>query len=355
MICRSLKRKMKKIVSGVLFLTVSSCCDFGRSNDPRVVVVPPGPEDVVLLNPVGRDALLVSCDDRRSPFQHSGSLVEVDVVTNDVRVLHRPDETSSFHPQGLALGEDLYVINHPAKGLSEVLRFGFMDDGTLSPKGVVGEKSFVRCCPSLANDLVVLPDGDLLLTSSSLLCGTKDGILRYDRAADHWSMFDGNPPGRFPNGIHVHREHVYVSFSMSKDVYRYRWRGPDPVSSVELVATGVHGGDNFGGILGSKDRFLLSSHRSNIAFGIHRFIRPFCATNSFWEFDVTKKSKRRVVLEDGGRFPVSSASVAVRTRDSLWIGQVFEPCLLRIPATELSESEVHPWDGAFVPSSRRDE
>jgi hypothetical protein len=37
------------------------------------------------------------------------------------------------------------------------------------------------------------------------------------------------------------------------------------------------------------------------------------------------------VLKDGRQYPVNCASVAVMANGNLWLGQVFEPYLLKVP------------------------
>lgn len=330
-------RDMAHFLVLLLALSTSSCCNLGlQEKDFEGITrlpVPAGPEDLAMHNHKGRARFIVSCDDRRKEGGR-GVLVAIDPETAEVTTLFNPPQSVSFHPHGISLGKYLYVVSHHSDTLTEIYTFRFGRRGNLilndPPIPLPIGKGTVS--PGVPNDLAVLPNGDLILTSPGLF---KDRILLFSQTRKQWQVFDDNPPGLFPNGIWVHENWAYIAFSISKNIYRYNLSLPAPAAQPEFVACSIAGADNFGAVDRDPDSLLLVSHRSNLCFLASSLTPAICSSNSIWQLDLNTGALTEIVRNNRRSYPINSASVAVQYKNHLWLGQVFGKNLLRIDTATL--------------------
>ncbi len=326
---------MKKLLTllsfGLLTLIVSSCCNFQpQEGDIRV---PLGPEDIALHRSQSAEVtLLASCGGRRSKSSAAGAIVEIHPETLSSRIVYQGSQESPFFPQGLSVtGDKLFVINHATQDRSEVLELSRNRQGDFRLTDNLAFEALDRLSKGTPNDLAVLPNGDILLTSPHPLSSQCDRILRYRRSTGTWEDFDSSPKGRFPNGIWVHEDYVYVSFTMSKNVYRYQWSHQSPKKTEKPVFKNLKGADNFGAIAGEPKKVLLTSHRSLGAFLLSKRFPRLCAPVHIWELDLELEDSKEVLPAPKSQFRVNSGSVAVNAGNDLFIGQVYGPSVVRVP------------------------
>ena len=299
------------------------------TNNPAItkVGVPAGPEDIVVDRLGGRNRLIVSCRSLRKCYGRQGSLVTLDLNKRnpEYKRLLCKWRGVALQPHGLALsGDRLYVLNHQPKECWEVLVFRLDDSGALVEGRSLGGSPLKGAEGSNGNDLTVPRNGNLVMTMPSLLRNSKSRILHYPGAGDVWSVLDRNPPGRYPNGAWADRNAVLVS--SAGGVHRYENGG-----SPREVVPKAGAGDNFGEIEGKPREILLTSHQSQLRYGLNSIFPCWRSPSHLTRIHLDSGESNRVVLKDGSQYPINCASVAVVASGNLWLGQVFEPYLLKVP------------------------
>lgn len=350
----------------------------------------PGPEDLVLVP--GEDAVLVSSQDRRAESRPEGAIWYVPLDPADparhprrLKLRGRHDECS-FHPHGIDLVETaggrtlLYVINHHEPGDNGVTKGCFELPPKAKPRTLVtsvevyeyraGEIFFLQRLADPAvltggNDLVAQRNGDLWVTNppSSPVAQIIDfqswprfgfapsKLVRFD--CDPGSNDDGRCTGiwkevelpfeeplRYVNGIEVREDDPRLLFLAStggRRIHVARIAGDGELEDAgELCLGGMP--DN---LAWDGDALLIAAHPYARRFTQHARspgtpspskvyrLKPDSAWSCHACVDHERpKGQGGLVFRDaGGR--VSAGSVAVRTRNDLVLGQVFEPAVIR--------------------------
>jgi len=295
----------------------------------------PGPEDVVLDGA----RLLVSSEDRRQPGPDSGAIFGVDLATHEVEELPRigDPEGLSFHPHGIDLvtGDDgvkrLYVISHRREGEGA-------DHAVVVYEVLPNGLSFLELLedPHLTspNDLAALPDGGIYVTNdradadswNEAVFALKKATVAYCDADRQWSV--GAARLAMPNGIAIDGEHVIVALTRENAVIRFR-RGDDgALVEREHLAT-LKGPDN---LTVDGREVLVATHEKMAKFMAHYRNPARRSPTRVYRISLDDGVVRRVYDDDGGT--ISAASVAVPHAGALYLGQVFEPFVLKVSEGE---------------------
>lgn len=324
----------------------------------------PGPEDLEVDTRVpSAPRLLISSQDRRPEPLPQGAIFSL--AAGDDRPRRLPllgRDGCSFHPHGISLvvGDGtsyLYVINHhdaadirPTAGCLA----GAGDVAKVSSVEVFRvESDALHFLTRLAdpekvtnpNDLVALPDGTVWVTNpaDSRLGQVWEGFLGRNHGSRLVSFDCSQSPGRpgclgtwtagpqfgaYLNGIAERNggAELFVASTAENRIYQL-----DSATGALRVLAEVAGPDNLSWESDRRDRLLVAGHPDLRKFLQHRASARTPSPSQITEIDLATGGEQ-VYGDDGGR--ISTASVAVRLRDSWLLGQVFEPFVLRCRAAE---------------------
>lgn len=297
-----------------------------------------GPEDMDLDEKAG--LLYISSSDRWSLFKGDPTHDGIWVLNADSSGMPRRmanNYPGEFHPHGISfLREDtityLFVINHNSTG-------NFVESFRIQGDSLIYLHSYSHlsmCCP---NDLVAVTPEQFYVTNDH---GTKGGFKRtmedYGRLPYSSVLyFDGGNVTtavdglRYGNGININADgsKVYVATTTGRTLFTY---DRDKISG-QLTEVGKinlkTGLDNID--IDADGSLWIAAHPKLLAFVSHAK-------------DSTKKSPSqviRLVPKPGNEYQVdellmddgtilSGSSIAVRYKNQLFVGGVFQPRILRI-------------------------
>jgi hypothetical protein len=305
---------------------------------------PIGAEDMTIDRE--RGLAFIGADPRRSYLLtgdqsggHNGAIWTLDLNRPDaIPILLPHDLVGAFHPHGISLhinavGERrLYVINHQATTRHSIDVFLVQSDRTLRLERQFGFPELIS-----PNDLLVLQDGTFFVTNDH---GSPRHTL-LEKVEDYlgipWSnvvFFDGERAHvvvdglRMANGIAMtpDERELYVAETTARRVSRFV-RGNSPLSWTKVESLDIGSGpDNLE--WDQQGRLLTGAHPRLFDFLAHmkdeqehspsEVIRMQFGTHGLVE---------RLYANDGAE--ISGSSVAVEQGDTLLIGSVFEPQMLR--------------------------
>lgn len=296
-----------------------------------------GPGPHTLLPIPGRQHLLISSHDRRR-FERQGNIYEYDAVNGHMRAVPRAGEPPGleFRPHHMDVRENngttlLYVINHddktPNSRRHSILVYA-LEAGKLSFRQQL--KSPLLSSP---NHLSLTPEGDIYVSndrrdgSSSLellLRQRKATIVHYRTGAGWRIVAEGLS---FPNGIKATTRHVLVSKTFGNAILEYPRQSdgslgnPRTVLSLPLL-DGLNDSTRPG-------HYTVVSHASLMDFLRHQRDGQHPSASTVHEVNIAS-GQSRILFNDSGRL-ISGISAAVHLGNALFLGQSFEPFLLRCP------------------------
>jgi sugar lactone lactonase YvrE len=290
----------------------------------------PGPEDLVLD---GADRLLVSSQDRRTTPAPPGAVFALHMSTGLVSEMHRDGEPAGLvlHPHGMDLvrSDDgalrLYVISH-------------RPEGEEPPHAIVvyrveGERLAFEALledPLLAspNDLAALPDGQLYVGNdksagggmSEVILGLKRSTLVHFDGRGTWKVVAEGLA--YCNGVAVVDDRVIVAATRENAIYAFERLGDGSLADRTRLAR-VTAPDNF--FVAGADLFV-AAHPRPMAFVAHaRKGKP--SPSHVYRLNLDTQELQLLFADDGAG--ISASSTAIWLDQTLWIGQVFGPFVLR--------------------------
>lgn len=265
-----------------------------------------GPEDFVVDWPdtFENPRLLVACDERRKG-ETPGEIWEVDFENKTSRKLEIvfKDTGVNFHPHGIdKYGDYLFVISHNGKK-EEFYRFIIEADrlieDTVFTEGIIGQ----------GNDIFAVGENEFYYSDFKALGGSVVHYFEgeYEKVIKHL---------KYPNGIYVIRDDIYVSTTLQNKVFKYDLLEG---GKKEVIAR-VKGGDNlmYDGI------YLYTT--SHPKFG--KFIQHARHPGKISPSVVYRIGGEEEVIYSNPGEEISAASVALQYEGYFFIGQVIENFIL---------------------------
>lgn len=324
-----------KIISRLIIIAsafLSACTGLPPAPPSQCEQIPgiPGPEDFVVDHNTTGDRLIVSSHDRRS-WRPGGIYALSLSARHEIVEMRRENEPEGFElrPHGMDMKtingqRRLYVITHGVEQngsdhsvvvytvTGNVLRFERMISDPLlaSPNdlALLDNGSFYTSIDSVTRGSMI----DLLLSLKSgriVYCSPGSACtIAYDKIA-------------FPNGVIALGSYLYATASLENRLIRFRIREDHTLESPETLAE-IPVGDN---LMQTEAGLLTTSHPSGLSFLRHARDAGNHAPSVVYRYN---NGTLRALLADDGR-RISAASVAYMHDDTLYIGQVFDPFLLR--------------------------
>lgn len=310
--------------------------------DPRLdaaactrVATPPGPHSLLPLPDSSQ--LLISAHDRRH-FERAGDLHVYDSPLGQVRRLPRSGEPAGLvlrphHMDIVRRGKDtlLYLINHdedtPNGKRHSVLVYA------VEPGRLVFRRRLTDPLLSSPNHLSVAPDGDLYVSNdrrdgSSVLelalRQHKANLVHY-REGRGWRLAAEGLS--FPNGVKAEAERVMAVTTFGNALLAWQRLPDGSLARKERVLSlpaldGLNPGPDPG-------TWLAVSHGPLLDFLRHKSSSAHPSRATVYLLNPSTRSFQPFFTDDGRR--ISAMSNAVLFRQALYIGQSFDPFILRCP------------------------
>ncbi|MFH0755900.1 MAG: hypothetical protein V2B15_01260 [Bacteroidota bacterium] len=328
-------------MKGFIFFMVSSLSALGIHGCQRIpegngfitrrIEVGPGPEDMVLDSLQGLPRLLISCTGRRELQQPYGEIESLDLVTGRRKVLSRQNEPAGlkFRPHGIFLDDSLlYVISHEEEPDHHPILIYRVSGDTLE---------FMEWIQTPAqhspNALVAGPGGEIYFVNDSGKRGSlaekilklrRASLVRLTRGTDNqWeSQIIASNLG-YPAGINRIGNQIYAGDAILHRIHIFNItsQGVVPGSPIR----GLKGNDN---IRIHNGRILTPGHINALRFIRHAKDPRKLSPVEVFLADPQTGDVRSIYMTDGSE--ISAGSTAILFDGYLYIGQVFDPYILKI-------------------------
>ena len=306
----------------------------------------PGPEDLALDTFENRHRVILSTAVRRTQkgLPRAGGRIQYLPVPGDtVYTFSITGYMDSIYPHGIDLArwDDtlyLFVISHNAtvKDPSDfnrhlILQFRVTDDHLIWKH--TWESPFLKA----PNDLFVTDDGRIYVSNYlkristfqtlwSALFRFRTGSIVYYLPGEGWNKL----PGRYgyPNGVYVSRQHLYVAEGTRKRVLRFNLDAaghpqPAPVTSPKMFLFA----DNL--MPGPEGWLYGTCHPFPLKFKAHAADGTKISPSWLFRIHPDLADWEWIGKDDGSN--ISAASTCLPYRDTLYVGQVFQPYILKLP------------------------
>jgi hypothetical protein len=297
----------------------------------------PSPEDMVLDKWHTPPRILVSSKGSTSGTLE-GSIYVVDIDTNVATEMIREGEPEglAFHPLGIDIVQNkegttlLYVIT----GTSDTRNPSY---AVLSYEVIFNRLVFVQ---SFKDPLLVSPN-DITADSDSRFyvsngVNSRPGLLKrlytpyssnvvFHNGEGEWSIAaDGFD---MANGLILRKKHVFVADTQKNAVYRFS-KETNGVLSEKTLFVQIWSPEN---LTLSGNRLIVASNPKSFAFFRILTSRNRRTPTYIYSVKLADRQLKPVFFDDGSR--ISAATVGVRYRDSLYVGQVHGPFVLKFTGT----------------------
>jgi hypothetical protein len=322
-----------------LMVLVSATCMAGCGEIPETerdsterITVGPGPEDMVLDTLHGSPRLLVSCTGRRESHKPYGEIESLDLSSGKRAILSRTGEPPelNFRPHGIYLdGQVLYVISHEREpDLHPVLVYRVRED----------RLEFMEMINSpllhSPNALVTGPSGEVYVVNDSGKRGSMaEKALKMRRAnvvrlaRDDEGIMTGEVVAvklGYPAGINRIGDTLFAGDAILHRIHLFRITGDGLEPAGEI--RGVKGNDN---LRIHQGEILTPGHVKPLRFIKHAGDPGKLSPVSVFMADPFTGQVETVFSTDGTL--ISAGSSAVIHGDYLYICQVFDPFILKVP------------------------
>ena len=295
------------------------------------IVVGPGPEDMV-LDTLSNPRLLISCSARRDSQEPYGEIEALELPSMERKVLTRFNEPDSlvFRPHGIFLDRDvLYVISHEREPDYHPVFLYRVHGDSLEFLDLVHTP--LQHSP---NALATGKAGEIYLVNDSGKRGSlMEKILKLKRAS--LVRLKKGPDGRwdseimafelgYPAGINRIGNTLFAGDATMNEIHRYNIteKGLAPLPPIE----GLKGNDN---IRIYRGKLLTACHIKPVRFIQHAKNPEKKSPVQVFLADPDTGELQSLFRTDGSQ--ISAGSTAIVYRGYLYICQVFEPFILKVP------------------------
>ena len=305
-----------------------------------------GPEDFVVDESDPNEVrFIIACTKRNGTKQKDGGIWYYAINSKERQAkafTYKDFDPSTIRPHGIHLvkeaeGQMLYIISHE-ESIEKILKFE-VNETELIYKAEWTSKDF----PILKgpNDLFVNQEGDIYFSNHSnfvahYLFKKKSGYIGFisrDRKTAKILVDKLN----FPNGVFIKEDQLFVSTTSGKALYEYQMMDTDKVApNSQKKRAKVKGGDN---IMLWKDQLLIAHHPKTTKFLLHAIFGSK-STSAITAYNLSTKESQ-LLLCSKGRL-ISGSSTAVIHGDFLYVSQVFDNYIVKIPLSEGQQSILLP-------------
>jgi hypothetical protein len=303
--------------------------------------VGPGPEDLALDTLFGAERLIVSCDERRTDDHSRTGFYDYNIRSGELvklAVEGLPADVA-LHPHGIDIGvvdsvRVLYCVNHeknadefPSEGRQSILVFELHSDRVVFRQ-------------QLTSDLIISPNdvctdhqGGFYVSNDS---GKRNSIWEklFELKRSFVVHFDGQQwtqvgdKLKYANGVGVRNGRLYMTGTQEKTVISYAIQA-DGTCTDRQELQAIKGNDN---ITFSGNRLVTTAHLDFIKFLKHVKHADEPSPCAVYTIDLGTQQLDTVYV-DGGE-TLSAASTGLIYGGNLYVAQVFNPYILKVPLSE---------------------
>ncbi len=329
------KNYLNNIVKLILLLSLIYCSNFNKTNlECYKYEGIPGPEDFVYVPE--ENILLISSHNRRD-IDSIGEIFLFEIQTNQIHLLKRENEPEnlSFRPHGIDYKKPyMYIILHGDSRNQDwhgIAIYEFKNH-TLTFK-----KLFENSLITSPNDLIAINEKEILITNdqkvhrsiteilSFLFFGTKKGYINYCNIEKNFCEVVIDNLG-FPNSLVIYKDKLYISATLENVIYEFILNNSNNTIkfSDKKKLYNILAPDNF---IVYNNKIYITSHPSNWNFYKHSKNPENYSPSSGYEMDPDTNQLTKI-FEDSGE-TISASSVIIKIQSNLFLGQVFDPFLLK--------------------------
>lgn len=296
------------------------------------IPVGPGPEDMVLDSAGGIHRLIISCSARRDSHKPYGEILSYDLDKGSQVELVRynePDEVR-FHPHGIYLDRDmLYVISHEKEPDYHPILVYRLHGDSLEFTELI--QTADQHSP---NALVTGPEGEIYFVNDAGKRGSlAEKILKLKRASlvrvarapqGEWNSTVVASHLGYPAGINRTGNSLYVGDAILNQIHVFRISGEELIP--EKTLDNLTGVDN---IRIHEGQLLVPGHVKPF-----RFIKHTKDPGNRSPVDVfltNPGTGKTSILYSTDGSAISAGSTAIIFENFLYICQIFDPFILRVP------------------------
>tara|TARA_B100000497_G_scaffold123387_1_gene155959 strand:+ start:272 stop:1285 length:1014 start_codon:yes stop_codon:yes gene_type:complete len=324
----------------LLFIAAFLFYDGGKDYDDVKISTGHGPEDLALdISNPSQPRIFISCSKRKGDHKY-GKIQAFDINTAEVYDMNLIDyDPAPFRPHGIYLVEEdstqyLYVITHEKESEEseiiedKIIKFS-VNDKNLQFVSTVGSS---KSNPLLdrTNDLHVTDNGTVFCTNPTDVGFSEVPanvvVIRPNGSSD---IVTGGL--LYPNGLYVEGNNLYVATAQENILYQYELnQNGIAVDGSKKEVAHIAGGDN----ITRYGNQLVVAHHPNI----YKFV-----THSMWDFDspsgvtsydiITGTSK---MIYGPSAKDISASSTGLIYNGQLYIAQVFEDYIVKVPLSDLN-------------------
>jgi len=320
-----------------LFVIGIFSCSNPEYNVEKIITAD-GPEDMALdLSIDGQPRIIISCSTRKGEDRY-GKIQYYDLNDESISDFKITGyNTSPMRPHGINVVtidsiNYLYVISHEWNAEEEmvdyIVKFQISNDSLFfQQKWSSKEIDFMDA----TNDLHVTESGSIYCTNPTHV-GFKEvpavvGLIRPD--GTHEVIADGLA---YPNGIFVNGKDLYVATAQGNILYKYQLNDQGTVvKGSKTEAAEITGGDN---ITMSGDDLIIANHPSLVRFVLHSRY-GWKSPSSVYKYN-TKSGESKQIFGPSAEY-INASSTGLIYEDHLYISQVFEGFILKVPLSELDK------------------
>ncbi len=290
-----------------------------------------GPEDFSILD---SSHLLISSLNRRIPKE--GNLYKLNIHNHEIQKIERINEPENFkfYPLGIDIHQEyVFVVLQ-----SEIWQTNYQTNGIVIYKWENGKLKFIKEIhhPYIysPNDLKIINENEFVVTNdmknrssfleafASLYFGTKKGSAVYCNLLENQCKWIDIHLG-YPNSVAFNQQKLYISTTFEGKIYEYDMTEEKEFINKKVFSE-VEGADN----LIFYDNYLyVSSHPDLFKFIKHSKNTNNKSPSQGYRIQIHTKEKEKIFSDDGSR--ISAGSVIVKIQNQIYLGQVFDPFLLK--------------------------
>ncbi len=341
-------RNKSKLIVGLLFLLIPfitfSCRStpsgrgyFQEEHSYINIEGIPTPEDMVLDKWHTPPRVLVSSEGNTSGTS-KGAIYVVDIDTNVSTEMIREAEPESldFHPLGIDIVQNkegttlLYVVTR--KSDTKNPSYAVFSYNVIFNR-LVFVQSFEDPLLVSPNDLTADPDRGFYVSNG---VNTHAGLLKrmFTPSTSNVVFCDGEGEWsiaaegfKTANGLALRKKHVFVADTKKNAVYRFT-RQTNGTLSEKTLFVQIRNPEN---LTLSENRLIVASNPKPFAFFPILTCQNRRTPTYIYSAQLADRKLKPVFFDDGSR--ISAATVGVRYRNSLYVGQVHDPFVLKFTGT----------------------
>lgn len=333
---------MIRMLPFALVVFLASCSKHPVFNrDYTRIEVGPGPEDIALDTIFGEERLIVSCSERRAEDYSKNGFYDYNLSSEDIVKLpiEGLPESITLRPHGIDIGivdgkRLLYVVNHeknekdfPPAGRQSILVFALQADKVVFQEQLTSE---LLISP---NDVCTDHQGGIYVSNDSgkrnsffekLFALKRSFVIHYNGTS--WRSVGDEL--KYANGVGVMHDRLYITGTQEKSVISYQINADGTFSDGKDIPC-LKGNDN---ITFHENQLVTTAHLDFMKFMKHVKYPDKPSPCSVYSVDLETNAIDTLYLDNGS--VLSAASTGLIYNGNLYIAQVFNPFILRIPLSK---------------------